>query len=675
MAQLPHHLAPLVSGRPHLDVIGMADPWPLPDGWLEETQQRIRELVEGYRPAWDTGDQGADWRSDAPTGTFLTWAMLSYLPSALPVWAGSYPFLGDTLLKPWLPDSYATPTGRFSAFTNGTDLWFLNVVKRAMATQDTTAVSDALRFTRDLALLFADVPVFGQRPVTLAAVIDRVLADPALVEAHLRYPTAVAAWRDLLDAEDLSQWPEAEGWRGLLAWALAGFDAAHARLSAALGADLGTADDAIAAMAATNGASLPEAFAVATTEERARSVTQTIHQLTSSSHDAADWRRRHRAWLRRGLRSGEQDAARLWVATSWQVSYLCAWLSDSTKSSSCPDLLGFVSDVEELFDPMEPIRNTHADRLGSLPPPTAGGAALAEAGGTSGGVAGPGVVVQPDEGDPMADLDRLIGLEAAKQQVRGLVAERRAEALRREAGMPAADRSHHLVFVGNPGTAKTTVARIVARIYHDLGLLSEGHLVEVGRADLIAEYIGQTAPRVTEVVDRATGGVLFIDEAYALVPRDSARDFGHEAVATLLKLMEDRRDDLIVVAAGYPAEMASFLDSNPGLRSRFPTVISFPDYDTDELTRIFSLLLATAGFTAGPGLLESFAALVPSPRPAGFGNGRWARNVFEDAVTRQALRITADGARPTSEDVRTLLVGDLPSAPPPSTPTGTGLYL
>jgi SpoVK/Ycf46/Vps4 family AAA+-type ATPase len=177
------------------------------------------------------------------------------------------------------------------------------------------------------------------------------------------------------------------------------------------------------------------------------------------------------------------------------------------------------------------------------------------------------------------------------------------------------------------------------------------------------------------VVDRATGGVLFIDEAYSLVPDDSARDFGHEAVATLLKLMEDRRDDLVVVAAGYPAQMAAFLDSNPGLRSRFPTTISFPDYDVDELVRIFALQVSTAGFTAGPGLLPAFGALVPSPRPVGFGNGRWARNVFEDAATRQALRITADGARPSSEDVRTLLVADLPPAPPTTPTTGTGVYL
>jgi AAA+ superfamily predicted ATPase len=241
--------------------------------------------------------------------------------------------------------------------------------------------------------------------------------------------------------------------------------------------------------------------------------------------------------------------------------------------------------------------------------------------------------------------------------------------------MPVSDRSRHMVFLGNPGTAKTTVARLLARIYAQLEVLSNGHLVEVTRADLVGEYIGQTAPRTTAKFNQATGGVLFIDEAYSLIPPDSGRDFGHESVATLLKLMEDHRDEVVVIVAGYPREMQRFLESNTGLASRFPKTLTFADYDADELVAIFRLIAEQAGFTVAPDVAEGLRALVPSPRPVGFGNGRFVRNVFEEAVSRQAMRIV-EGSATTPEEVRTLLGSDLPDQPPPDRPgTSTGLYL
>ena len=265
-------------------------------------------------------------------------------------------------------------------------------------------------------------------------------------------------------------------------------------------------------------------------------------------------------------------------------------------------------------------------------------------------------VPEVEIGDPMADLAALVGLAPVKEQVARLIAEVKAEVLRRDAGMPPSERARHMIFTGNPGTAKTTVARLLARIYAQLGVLGHGHLIEVARADLVGEYIGQTAPRVTARFNQSLGGVLFIDEAYSLVPADSFRDFGHEAIATLLKLMEDHRDESVVVAAGYPAEMARFVASNPGVASRFPTTIHFADYGDDELWAIFQLCAHQAGFILATDIEAGFRAMLPTPRPAGFGNGRWSRNVFEEATSRQAVRVTGmtepgqDPGRPPRRD-------------------------
>jgi SpoVK/Ycf46/Vps4 family AAA+-type ATPase len=277
-------------------------------------------------------------------------------------------------------------------------------------------------------------------------------------------------------------------------------------------------------------------------------------------------------------------------------------------------------------------------------------------------------------GDPLAELAELVGLEPVKEQVRRLVAEARADQLRQTAGMPESDRSRHVVFVGNPGTAKTTVARLLARIYAQLGLLANGHLVEAGRVDLVGQYVGQTAPKVRRMFNRASGGVLFIDEAYALMPEDAGRDFGTEAVATLLKLMEDRRDEVVVIAAGYPVQMERFLASNPGLASRFPKTLTFDDYTDDELYAIFVLVAGQHGFVLGEGVEETVRSLLPNPRPPAFGNGRFIRNIFEEAVSIQSERIV-DLQDPTPDEIRTLLAEDLPVDASAADPHMQGMYL
>jgi SpoVK/Ycf46/Vps4 family AAA+-type ATPase len=275
-------------------------------------------------------------------------------------------------------------------------------------------------------------------------------------------------------------------------------------------------------------------------------------------------------------------------------------------------------------------------------------------------------------GDPLADLESMVGLRELKKEVRMLAAGVKAESIRREAGLPVTAPARHMVFTGNPGTGKTVVARVIAEVYAQLGLLSSGHMVEASRADLVAGYIGQTALKVAGVVRQALGGVLFIDEAYALTPSGPG-DYGHEAVATLVKLMEDNRGDLIVIVAGYEAQMEAFLSSNPGLASRFPTRLGFPDYDDTELTDIFASMAAKAGLVLDdrvPGILR--ARLQSTPRDASFGNARVIRNALERTIGRQALRITEPGF---TGDVGLLLPEDLPEALEVDRGALPGLYL
>ena len=260
--------------------------------------------------------------------------------------------------------------------------------------------------------------------------------------------------------------------------------------------------------------------------------------------------------------------------------------------------------------------------------------------------------------DLMAELDSYIGLGAVKEEVHNLINMVQVYKLRREHDLPTTDMSLHMVFTGNPGTGKTMMARMMARIYRSLGILSKGQLVEVDRSGLVAGYVGQTALKTQKVIEKAMGGVLFVDEAYALNGK-SENDFGQEAIDTLLKAMEDHRDDLVVIVAGYTDLMDKFIHSNPGLESRFNRFLLFEDYSLDELMAIFKMRCGK-GYTLSPEaepLVRDYIA-EESADGDGFGNARGVRNIFEHILVAQNNRL-AKMERVTREDLMTLLPEDV----------------
>jgi Cdc6-like AAA superfamily ATPase len=360
-------------------------------------------------------------------------------------------------------------------------------------------------------------------------------------------------------------------------------------------------------------------------------------------------------------RSGSVHSWRYYLA-SVEIAHAVFALDDHPSHAELTSVERFRSMLLRAID------TAGVPRPGGPERPSERGGGPERAPGTAGAEPGGEAAVEPEEPQEparpleelLAELDGLVGLAPVKAEVKLVTNLLRIEKLRTERGLKVVEHSRHLVFTGNPGTGKTTVARLLAQIYRTLGVVERGQLVETDRSGLVAGYIGQTSIKVKEMFTKALGGVLLIDEAHALA-RGQERDFGHEAIDMIVKLMEDHRDDVVVIVAGYPDEMATFLDANPGLRSRFPKTIYFDDYTNEELQQIFDGMCAKSHYTptedARVKVLEFVAA---RPRDRGFGNARLVRNLFEAAVSAQATRVVELGDV-TDQVLVTLEAADIPA--------------
>lgn len=261
----------------------------------------------------------------------------------------------------------------------------------------------------------------------------------------------------------------------------------------------------------------------------------------------------------------------------------------------------------------------------------------------------------------LEELNSLVGLNTVKEKVNNLIAYQKVQKLRRENNLHSSKNTLHLAFTGNPGTGKTTVARIVGRIYKEIGLLSKGHFVEVSRTDLIAGYQGQTALKVKSVIEKAKGGVLFIDEAYSITENENSDSYGKECLTELTKALEDYRDDLVVIVAGYTEPMSKFFDSNPGLKSRFNTFIEFDDYDSEELDAILLSICKNNDYRMdeeAKKLVHSYLEEQISKKDENFANGRLVRNIYDDLVMNHARRLV-NVANPCRDDLSTIRAVDV----------------
>jgi len=655
-----------------LDALAADQPWEVPDDWLAGIRGRLLAWADDpstLRPL--RADAFPDFAKGTPAAVWFIHQVAPLLTGWIPVLHGEYADIGAVLTR-----DFHRPTVRYGGAGHlvrvaATD-WPLLAVSGARGFREQDR-RQALQLSRDVVSLFVDAPPMAARARALTTAFDRVLADREVTRMHTAadYETIAQFWRTaVLSDDERAVLPELAGPGAALYYSLSSLRDAHNQLSTD-GNDF--AQLLARLILATGLEGLPPEVGQILGGD-GWDVVNALADL-KGRFDPQTWLAGNTEWLGRAVYQDQQVLARSWAAAATRVSvHLSGVLADAPwPEPQVPDLAAFFRllnpgsrpAVDAAPEPVAkvvsaPVIVVPEPVVEVVPEPVVEVAPEPVAAAKEPQPAVPEPVLRNGD-DPLAELESLIGLESVKESVRKMVAEIKTNVRRKELGLPSHERARHMVFVGKPGTAKTTIARLLARIYKELGVLEKGHVVEVDRSDLVGSGVGTTAPMTAAKFREAIGGVLFVDEAYTLVPENSPGDFGLEAVATILKMMEDYRDECVVIVTGYHREMQRFMESNTGLQSRFPKLLSFSEYDNDQLVAIFELQARQKGMTYSDDVLDVVRRVIPpAPRGHNFGNGRFIRNVLEEAISNQATRLSArEPDNLTERDLRELLPEDV----------------
>ncbi|WP_350276680.1 AAA family ATPase [Kribbella sp. HUAS MG21] len=646
-----------------LDVLAAEEPWEVPGAWVARVRGQLKawgddpEALRPLRP-----EAFPDFVKGTPAAVWFTHQAAPLLTGWIPVLHGEYADLSAELTHDWYRSSSRLGGNGHVTYVAPTD-WHLQAIAGARGFRE-HGRKQALQLSRDVVRLFVDAPPMAARAEALTAAFDRVLADRDATHLHVtgEYDEIAKFWRtDALKDSERAVLPELAGPTAALRYSLNAIRDTHARLLMTIpdeyAGDFARVLAELILASGLRGIPQPVANILGNAAIDVHNALQEIHE----HFDLQTWNGHVNQWMSRAIRTGHAPLARSWGAAAARVGvHLSGVLTKGPwPEPEIPDLTTLFRILDrERWSALETA--AAADQEASLS--AAWKDVKQEDGEDSGGTLDDPLPTPVDyTDDPLAELDSLIGLESVKDAVRRMVAEVKTNLRRTELGLPSHERARHMVFVGKPGTAKTTIARLLSRIYHQLGVLEKGHVVEVDRSDLVGASVGSTAPMTAAKFREALGGVLFIDEAYSLTPENTPGDYGLEAVATILKMMEDHRNDCIVIVAGYHREMQRFMESNTGLQSRFPKLLSFSEYDTDQLVAIFELQARQKGMIYGEEVLDKVRSVIPpAPRGHSFGNGRFIRNVLEEAISNQATRLSAgDPDKLTERELRELIPADV----------------